>query len=422
MKGQPRERIPELDGFRVLLIFVVSWYHIWQQSWLPPSVGDLSLDFLIRAGYVPVDGTILLSGFLLYLPCVTEQGRTAPPVGRFYRRRAARILPSFLFVTLFMLLAVYVLPLGVRINPWNPPMSKDLITHLTLTFTFFSDTYQASLLGGASWTIAVEAVFYLFFPWIARLARRMPGTVLCGMAMIAAFFRCWCLYCAADYGMVVNQTINMLDLYALGMACAMIWPHLRRLRERTGWKRGWHWQAAATATLIASVWVFTVLMRRQAYVDSEELQAWQMLRRPLFGLCFAGMILSMPLCVMPLRVLLGNPVTRFLSMISMNYYLLHQNIATLLKASAVRDFLETPRAWLGGQPILFSEFANPCEAYDRPWQIRYTWLCFGLSLLAAVLVTFLVEKPCAALILRPWRKRMPPPDDLPEENTKTECP
>ena len=60
--------IPELNGLRVLLVFIVSWYHFWQQSWLTPHIGSYSLDFLVRAGYVPVDGTILLSGFLLFLP------------------------------------------------------------------------------------------------------------------------------------------------------------------------------------------------------------------------------------------------------------------------------------------------------------------------------------------------------------------
>ncbi len=403
MDRRAKGRIPELDGFRALMVFLVSWYHIWQQSWLTPHVGGVSLEFLMRAGYVPVDATILLSGFLLYLPCVTAEGRTAPAVGRFYRRRAARILPSFLFVTLLMLLVNHVLPLGVTIWPYNPPLWKDLLTHVTLTFTFFEDTYLASTLGGASWTIAVEAMFYLLFPFIARLARRRPGMTLCAMAMTAAYFRVWCLFSLRDHGMVVNQMINMLDLYALGMACAMIWPHLRRLREKTGWARGWHWQAAATATLALSVTGFVILMKKQAAAEQEVLQASQMVLRPLFGLCFAGMILSLPLCVMPLRLLFGNPVTRFLSAISMNYYLLHQNIAVLLKESRVRAFLETPRGWLGNRPILFSEYARPYEAGDADWQVRYTWLCIGISVLAAILVTFLIEKPCARLILHKRR-------------------
>ena len=29
-------QIPELNGLRVLLVFIVSWYHFWQQSWLTP--------------------------------------------------------------------------------------------------------------------------------------------------------------------------------------------------------------------------------------------------------------------------------------------------------------------------------------------------------------------------------------------------
>lgn len=44
-------RIPELNGLRVLLVFIVSWYHFWQQSWLTPSIGRYSLDYLLRAGY-----------------------------------------------------------------------------------------------------------------------------------------------------------------------------------------------------------------------------------------------------------------------------------------------------------------------------------------------------------------------------------
>ena len=49
-------RIPELDGLRVLMIFIVSWFHIWQQSWLEPRIEipalgiRTSLDFLVRTG------------------------------------------------------------------------------------------------------------------------------------------------------------------------------------------------------------------------------------------------------------------------------------------------------------------------------------------------------------------------------------
>ena len=77
-------RIPELDGLRVIKIFIVSWYHIWQQSWLEPAFDlagtHISLDFLVRTGYVWVDGTVLLSAFLLYLPLARKNREPLPDV------------------------------------------------------------------------------------------------------------------------------------------------------------------------------------------------------------------------------------------------------------------------------------------------------------------------------------------------------
>ena len=45
-----KKKIPELDGLRVLMIFIVSAYHIWQQSWLTPRIGSFSLDPILRSG------------------------------------------------------------------------------------------------------------------------------------------------------------------------------------------------------------------------------------------------------------------------------------------------------------------------------------------------------------------------------------
>ena len=73
-----KDRIPVLDGYRVILVFLVSWYHIWQQSWLTPRLPLVgSLDFLMRSGYVHVDGMILLSGFLLFRAQYLEIERRA---------------------------------------------------------------------------------------------------------------------------------------------------------------------------------------------------------------------------------------------------------------------------------------------------------------------------------------------------------
>ena len=99
-------RIPELDGLRVFMIFSIASYHIWQQSWLTPVIGHYSLDYLIRSGYVWVDGTVLLSAFLLFLPYVRSKrkGKPLPDTREFYFRRVRRVFPSYYFILLLVLL------------------------------------------------------------------------------------------------------------------------------------------------------------------------------------------------------------------------------------------------------------------------------------------------------------------------------
>ena len=115
-----------------------------------------------------------------------------------------------------------------------------------------------------------------------------------------------------------------------------------------------------------------------------------MIFRPLFALGFAGLILTAPFSLKPLRFLLGNRVTAFLAAVSMNYYLVHQTLAVHMKRL--------------GLPPSVSE--TPNMAGEQPWQTQYTLLAFGLSLLLAALITFLVEKPAGKWLQKQWdRKR-----------------
>lgn len=373
-------RIPELDGFRVLLVFIVSWFHIWQQSWLTPRVGNVSLDFLVRAGYMPVDGTILLSGFLLFLPYARYMllGEREPEVSGFYQRRIARIVPSYVFVTLLMLFVVAI-PYGQYRN--GSAMAKDLVMHLTFTQTFDKITYNSTPLGGASWTIAIEMQMYLLFPWIAKLTKKHPAGTMLGMVAISAYARGWFLWSMSEYSMVVNQLVSFLDIYALGMACALLYVTLARR-----WPQAKHrlaWEALATALLALGIWIFVLIMKDQAHSNGyPAIQGGQMIRRPMLGLSLALVMMSLPFCLLPVRFLFGNRLMQGLAAVSMNYYLLHQNVAVHLKRLGI------PASW--------SE--QPNVDGDRVWQYQYTWLCFGLSLALAIAVTLLIEKPCAWLI------------------------
>lgn len=373
-----RGRIPELDGFRVLLVFIVSWYHIWQQSWLTPYVGGVSLDFLVRSGYMPVDGTILLSGFLLFLPHARSMllGEPAPSARGFYRRRVMRIVPSYYFVTLLMLFAV-ALPRQQYAS--TEMLVKDVATHLTFTFPFDRVVYYSTKLGGASWTIAIEMQMYLIFPWIANLARKAPAGTILGMAALAAYVRIVFLTGLSEYNMVVNQLVSFLDVYAIGMACAIAYVRLTQVWEKLSRRR--LCEALATVALAAAIWAVVLILKDQAHSpDYAAIQRGQLLRRPVLALALGTVMLSLPFCLRPVRFLFGNRLMQGLAAISMNYYLLHQSVAVELKRLHL--------------PPSVSE--TPHTAGELSWQIPYTWLCFSVSLVLATLVTLLVEKPCAA--------------------------
>ena len=381
-EGSGRKRIPELDGLRVIMIGIVSWYHIWQQSWLAPMIGSYSLDWMLRSGYVWVDGTVLLSAFLLFLPYAQAgmEGTALPDTRDFYKRRAIRIMPSYYFFLLLVFFAIC-LPWNLYSSPQY--MVKDLATHFSFTFPFFRDTLLATPLGGACWTLAIEVQAYALFPLVARGVLKHPVITLGTMAAICFGFRAWCIWALVDYAGVVNQLINFLDVYVIGIVSAAAFLRIRKANEKKAFPV-WA-QAAFTVVFIAIFFGLTKLLRLQATsMGTEGIQKNQMLLRPAFALCFAGLVLSAPFALKPLRFLLGNRAMHFLAGISMNYYLIHQVFAVHLKRIQF--------------PTSVSE--TPNFAGEQPWQNQYTLAAFGFSLLAAILITYGIEKPAARWLRR----------------------
>ena len=395
--SERRQRIPELDGLRTLMIFIVSWFHIWQQSWLKPVIGSYSLDYLVRSGYVWVDGTVLLSSFLLFLPYAKAmRDRTpVPDTKDFYFRRARRILPGYYFITLMTLLAVAI-PWKLYDSPQY--LVKDVATHLTFTFPFFTDTYLLTPLGAASWTLAIEVQAYVLFPLIARGVMKKPALTLGILCVLCFGFRAWCIWALTDYSMVVNQLINFLDVYAAGILAAMVYvrldgkrtgkacelPETVTLPRKPDWQK-YGYQALATVVFAVGFYALLRMLHFQASsMDYAQIQKRQMIYRPVYALCFTSLLLSAPFALLPLRKLLGNPVTRFLGGISMNYYLIHQTVIVHLKRLRF--------------PPSVSDLPN--MAGEQPWQNQYTFLSFGISLLLAIIVTYAIEKPAARLLNR----------------------
>jgi peptidoglycan/LPS O-acetylase OafA/YrhL len=133
-----------------------------------------------RFGWIGVDLFFVLSGYLIGDQLLASLGRTQTiEFGRFFARRALRILPAYLAV-----LAVYALLPSWREYPEMFPLWK-----------FLASVQNIGLRGGTAfshaWSLAVEDQFYLLLPFILLLViRRHWATiivpcaiVICGLAL-----------------------------------------------------------------------------------------------------------------------------------------------------------------------------------------------------------------------------------------------
>ena len=247
-------------------------------------------------------------------------------------------------------------------------------------------------LGAASWTLAIEVQAYALFPLIARGTMKKPALTLGIMCAVCFGFRAWCLWALTDYSMVVNQLVNFLDVYVAGILTAIAYIRLSERQDTSGntGSKTYVWQAAASILFAAALFGLLKMIRFQASSGEYTLiQRRQMIYRPAYALFFSMMILSAPFTLLPLRKLLGNPVTKFLGGISMNYYLIHQTVIIHLKRLRI--------------PPSVSD--TPNTAGEQPWQSQYTLMSFGISLLLAVFVTYAIEKPAARAMDRIREKR-----------------
>lgn len=362
------------DFLRVFCVFMIGWYHIWQQSWLTPvlHLGGLTLDFYpwVRAGYMFVDLMLLLSGFLLYLPWANG----SPPSTRDYlHRRARRILPGYWLAIIVMLVFAVTAP------DFDRPglLAKDVGVHLAFIHNLFRFSYTQTRLNAVLWTLAVEVQFYLLLPALAPVFKRHP--LLCWGAMTGATlsFRCLWTVQMPDTTMFVNRLPNMLDLYANGMAAAHLYAKLAPKKDRRAWIA-----ALGTLLCVLGAWGVLHIVRQQAlsYGDYEALRLGQLTRRLPLGLCGAAFLLGGSLSYAPVRRTLSNRLLRFLGGASFSFYIWHQWLAVRLKQWRIPPYRAA---------------ADPNQAWEMPWQLHYTLLCFAAALLLAVLIHRFIEKPAA---------------------------
>lgn len=380
-----------LYGFRVFLIFMVAQFHFWQQSWLNKSVKLFGITIggyvFHNTGYLFVDGFLLLSGFLLYLPYARGRytGIPEPGIKEFYFRRFRRIVPSYVFAVIgSLVLAIVPVMRYASIGE----LVADVASHLTFTQLFFEKTYYGSPLNGALWTVVVEVQFYLLFPLLVKALHKHSGLTLTTMAVIGLGFR-WCTACYANGSqMLMNQLPAFLDVIALGMSMALLVAWIEQKKSTYTGLINVTMETAAISGIVLGIALLVRMTNHQAVsaqVSYDALHISQLTLR----LPFTAVLAFIMLCSMQLprfiRFLFDNQLMRFLSGISMNFYFWHQVLAVQL-----RQYF----------------YPNVDELHSQPLQQgAYELLCWCAALLLAMVLTYGIEKPAGKWLTRVWRER-----------------
>lgn len=293
MDQRDTSTLPALDGLRAVAVLAVLLTHVGFQTGLTYD-GQLGavlsrLDFGVTLFF-------LLSGFLLYRPYATAHlgGGSGPRLGRYLRNRALRILPAY------WLLVVVTVPLLAG----DAATLGELTRHLLMLQTASAGHLQPGLT--QSWSLIVEAGFYLLLPLLAGLTRpRAPRSadrqaavelaLLAGMVLVALGWKIGVhAYGLGDERVTTVWLPGYLDWFALGMGAAVLraWHgatgRARTLEELAG--------AAGTCLLVAVLLLWLATTPFAGPRDLTPPTAWEALvKHGLYGLAAAALLLPLVL-------------------------------------------------------------------------------------------------------------------------------
>jgi peptidoglycan/LPS O-acetylase OafA/YrhL len=213
-------RLPAIEGLRAVAVTAVLLYHL-PVSWLP-------------GGFLGVDVFFVISGFLITSLLTSEVLRTGGvELGRFWLRRARRLLPALLFMlavvvavsTVFARDALSLLASGL-------PAVLGYFTNWWLLFhhvSYFQSVGRPPLVLHL-WSLAVEEQFYLLWPLILLLAAgrhgriRRVGWVALVLALASSAWMAILFQTSQDPSRVYFGTDSHAGGLLLGAALAIAFP------------------------------------------------------------------------------------------------------------------------------------------------------------------------------------------------------
>jgi peptidoglycan/LPS O-acetylase OafA/YrhL len=173
-------------------------------------------------GAVGVDLFFVISGWVITASAIRTRHQTSA-AGRFWWRRAARLLPLYLVTSIVFLLLVDASALT------SGEASFQISTHLLMIHNWFPNT--ASAINPVTWTLGIEVQLYMMSFLAVRwgllsrqsTASRLTAIVAVGLPVALAWrIAVWFATDVATRAFWMNQPFGMLDGYLLGAVLACV--------------------------------------------------------------------------------------------------------------------------------------------------------------------------------------------------------
>ncbi|GAA1889828.1 acyltransferase family protein [Lapillicoccus jejuensis] len=368
-----------LDGLRALAIAAVVTYHL-DPGWLP-------------GGFLGVDVFFVVSGFLITTLLVREAeqaraggGRATVRLGRFYVRRARRLLPALVVVIVVATLVARVVHPDLLVH-----VGRSIAGALTFTTNWVEITAGASYFDQTApqlfvntWSLAVEEQFYLLWP-LAVLAlltlttRTRPRVATAaGIGVASAALMALLVVPGQDATRVYYGTDTHLVGLMLGAALAFAYA-----APGHGPLGAPRWEAARRPALVAAGAVLGLLVWRCGEDGSAPFRGGIALASLATTVLVAGLLPTPGSGRSRWRTVMDAPVLGWVGRRSYGIYLWHWPVAVMVG-------LDEPAAR-----------GTTAYVLTRVWVVLVTLACADLSYrFVEAPVRVWGFRACAAMVLR----------------------
>lgn len=343
------ERLGVLDGMRGIAIALVVWYHLRLVS----GCTLVGADAIARAGFLGVDLFFFVSGFCIAYPYVRVRAAGLPPPRRaeFVRRRALKIVPSYVLALL-----VFGVVYRARFDSSGDELMQ-FLAHLSFVHVWSHATFGS--FSGPLWTLGVEVQFYALFALLGPALARRPVLGYLACLTIAVVYRTVLGVTGADtdFGWL-NQLPAVLDEFAAGLLAAAAFVYLGPRMEAR------HVPLATMAALGALVLTLAacVGLAFAAQGGDDGAHRWLNAWRVAFGPVLGAGTLGAAFGSASLRRWLASPALRWLSTLSYNAYLWNLEIAVGLQNAGLPGWA----IFAGGAAGTFAVALAVTHWFERP--------------------------------------------------------